>query len=117
MKHITKDSSRYSLDNNNIHNVIPEFDPSNRSQTVECWLRKVYECAGIYGWNEKQVVHFSLQKLVGLAKRWFETLPTVVFTWEEWQAKLKRAFPSEDNYGRLLEEMLNRTSRNEESLR
>lgn len=105
------------ISNNNLNNVVPEFDPSNRTQTVECWLRKVNECALIYGWDEKQTVHFSLQKLVGLAKRWFEALPTVVFSWSEWQAKLQKAFPSEENYGRLLEEMLCRTARNDESLR
>lgn len=102
---------------NQLNNVIPEYDPVNRAQSIECWLRKVNECSQIYGWDEKQTIHFSLQKLVGLAKRWFETLPSVVFTWDEWQAKLKRAFPSEENYGRLLEEMLARTSRSDESLR
>ncbi|CAH2216071.1 jg26524, partial [Pararge aegeria aegeria] len=117
VKHVSKDPSKNSWNNNNFNNVIPEFDPSNRTQTIECWLRKVNECAVIYGWDKKQTVHFSLQKLVGLAKKWFEALSTVVFTWDEWQVKLKKAFPSEENYGRLLEEMLNRTSRSDESLR
>lgn len=117
LKNFTGGTSKNSFSNNNLNNVIPEFDPANRGQTIECWLRKVNECASIYSWDEKQIVHFSLQKLVGLAKKWFEALPTVVFTWEEWQTKLRKAFPSEENYGRLLEEMLNRTSRSEESLR
>ncbi|CAK1603777.1 unnamed protein product [Parnassius mnemosyne] len=117
LKRITEDKSKGSFSNSNFTNVIPEFDPSNRAQSIECWLRKVNECAAIYGWDSKQIVHFSLQKLVGLAKRWFESLPSVAFTWDEWQAKLRKAFPSEENYGRLLEEMLKRTSRNDESLR
>lgn len=100
-----------------MNNVVPEFNPSNRAQTIDCWLRKVNECSQIYGWDEKQIIHFSLQKLTGLAKKWFEALPTVVYSWEEWQSKLLKAFPSTENYGRLLEEMLQRTSRNEESLR
>lgn len=116
-KNLNRDTSKKSFNNNNLNNVVPEFDPANRVQTIECWLRKVNECAYIYDWDEKQTVHFSLQKLVGLAKKWFEALPTVVFTWEEWQNKLRKAFPSEENYGRLLEEMLNRTSRSDESLR
>ncbi|XP_046959643.1 uncharacterized protein LOC124529779 [Vanessa cardui] len=103
--------------NNNFNNVIPEFDPSCRTQTIDCWLRKVNECASIYGWEDKQTIHYSLQKLIGLAKKWFESLQTVKFTWDEWQLKLRKAFPSDENYGRLLEEMLNRTSRNDESLR
>lgn len=117
LKNLSRDTSKNSLNNNNLNNVVPEYDPANRAQTIECWLKKVNECAVIYGWDEKQIVHFALQKLVGLAKKWYEALPTVVFTWEGWQTKLRKAFPSEDNYGRLLEEMLNRTSRNDESLR
>ncbi|KAL0851166.1 hypothetical protein ABMA28_007023 [Loxostege sticticalis] len=105
------------LSNSSMNNVVPEFNPSNRAQNIHCWLRKVNECAIIYGWDEKQVIHFSLQRLVGLAKRWFEALPTVVYTWDEWQTKLRKAFPSEENYGRLLEEMLCRTSRSDESIR
>lgn len=116
-KHVSRGPRKNSWNNNNLNNVIPEFDPSNRTQTIESWLRKVNECSVIYGWDEKQTVHFSLQKLGGLARKWFEALPTVVFTWDEWQVKLRKAFPSEENYGRLLEEMLNRTSRSDESLR
>lgn len=110
-------SKNYFGGNNNFNNVIPEFDPSNRTQTIDCWLRKVNECATIYGWEDKQTIHYSLQKLIGLAKKWFESLQTVKYTWDEWQRKLRKAFPSEENYGRLLEEMLTRTSRNDESLR
>lgn len=109
--------STNSLQSSQLYNVIPEFDPANRSQSIEAWIRKVNECSQIYSWDQKQTIHFSLQKLVGLAKRWFESLPTVVFSWNEWQAKLKRAFPSEENYGRLLEEMLARTTRVDEGLR
>lgn len=82
IKHVNGDSSKNTWNNNNVNNVVPEFDPSNKTQTIECWLKKVNECALIYGWDEKQVVHFSLQKLTGLAKKWLEALPTVVFTWE-----------------------------------
>lgn len=112
-----ENSKATSLNNNNMNNVVPEFDPFNGAQTIDCWLRKVNECAIIYGWNEKQTIHFSLQKLTGLAKKWFEGLPTIVYSWDEWQSKLKKAFPSEENYARLLEEMLNRTSRNDEHMR
>ncbi|XP_048477760.1 uncharacterized protein LOC125488660 [Plutella xylostella] len=113
------DSSKTSssINNNQLHNVIPEFDPSLRTQSIECWIRKVNECAVIYKWDDAQIIHFALQKLVGYAKTWFEALPTVVFTWSEWQEKLMKAFPSEENYGKLLEEMLARVSRNDENLR
>lgn len=76
-------SKNYFGSNNNFNNVIPEFDPSNRTQTIDCWLRKVNECATIYGWEDKQTIHYSLQKLIGLAKKWFESLQTVRYTWDE----------------------------------
>lgn len=116
MKIITalQDSSSKNMNNTN---VVPEFDPNNRSQDVERWLRKVNECAAIYKWDEKQTIHYSLQKLAGLAKKWYESLPTLNFSWQEWQCKMKKAFPSEENFGKLLEEMLNRKSRSDETLR
>lgn len=109
--------SKSTLSFNQNLNVIPEFDPNNKSQTTERWLNKVNECSVIYGWDERQTMHFALQKLCGLAKKWYESLPTVNYTWVEWQDKLIKAFPNEENYGKLLEEMLLRVSRPEESLR
>lgn len=102
---------------NHQNNVIPEFDPNNKSQSIDRWLGKVNECSTIYGWNEKQTIHFSLQKLVGLAKKWYESLSTLTYTWEQWQQKLRKAFPCDENYGKLLEEMLARVSRPGESLK
>lgn len=100
-----------------ITNVIPNFDPDNRSQGIERWLRKVNECAIIYDWHEKQTIHYALQKLCGLAKKWYESLPTLNYSWKKWQSKMKKAFPSEENFGKLLEEMLGRKSRSDETLR
>ncbi|CAH2101046.1 unnamed protein product [Euphydryas editha] len=70
------------------------------------WLHKVNECAVIYDWTDRQTIHFALHKLTGLAKKWYEGLPTVLYSWEQWQNKLKVAFPSHQNYGQLLTNML-----------
>lgn len=99
------------------NNVVPEFDPDNRSQDVERWLTKVNECAVIYSWDEKQVIHYALQKLRGLAKSWYESLPSLNYSWDEWQCKLKKAFPNDVNYGKLLDDMQSRKSRTDEPLR
>lgn len=87
-------------------NVIPEFDPSDGSQNIESWIHKVNECATIYSWNENQICHYALAKLTGLAKRWYQGLPSLLFSWEQWMEKLKSAFPSTENYGDLLQRML-----------
>lgn len=91
-------------------NILPEFDPSSKNQRMDVWLRKVNECASVYGWDDKTTIHFSMQKLQGLAKTWYQSLNTILFTWSEWQEKLIKAFPSEQNYGQSLEDMLRRKS-------
>lgn len=88
-------------------NVVPEFDPKAKNQTITVWLSKVNECAEIYGWDSKQTAHYALPKLVGTAKRWYEGQPSVIHSWEIWQDKLRAAFPTYENYGHLLTEMLN----------
>lgn len=92
-------------------NILPEFDPSTKNQRMDVWLRKVNECASVYGWDEKTTIHFSMQKLEGLAKTWYQSLGTILFTWSEWQEKLLKAFPYEENYGQSLEDMLRCKSR------
>lgn len=100
----------------NMNNTIPEFDPSRKEQTMTMWLHKVNECSTIYGWTEKQTVHFALPKLRGIAQRWYEGLPSVLFSWDEWQTKLLSAFPSTENYGQMLSDMLAKRARFGDSL-
>lgn len=97
--------------NVNHKNILPDFDPSSKNQRVDIWLKKVNECATVYGWDDKTTIHFAMQKLQRLAKVWYEGLNSILFTWVEWQEKLLKAFPCEQNYGQSLEEMLKRKSR------
>lgn len=97
-------------------NMIPEFDPTIKNHRIETWISKVNECSQIYGWSDQQTSHFALPRLVGHAKKWYEGLSTINRTWSEWQQCLKRAFPSESNYGVLLSDMLERRYRSGESL-
>lgn len=99
-----------------LNNVIPEFDPLAKEQTIDMWLSKVEECTEIYSWNDKQTIHYALPKLVGHAKAWYQGLPSIKHTWSEWKLLLKESFPSTENYAELLTEMLNRRSRIGESL-
>lgn len=89
-------------------NMVPEFDPTVKNHRIENWITKVNECAQIYKWTDQQTSHFALPRLVGHAKRWYEGLKSINRTWVEWQECLKRAFPSETNFGALLSEMLAR---------
>ncbi|KAF9818360.1 hypothetical protein SFRURICE_017782 [Spodoptera frugiperda] len=60
--------------------------------------------------------HYALPKLVGHAKTWYQGLPTIRHSWEEWKALLRESFPSTENYAELLTEMLNRKARLGDSL-
>ncbi|KAH9632448.1 hypothetical protein HF086_014532 [Spodoptera exigua] len=105
-----------SSHNLNHKNILPDFDPSSKNQRVDVWLKKVNECATVYGWDDKTVIHFAMQKLQGLAKTWYESLNSILFSWSEWQDKLIAAFPYEQNYGQSLEDMLRRKSRPNEPI-
>ncbi|XP_022830950.1 uncharacterized protein LOC111359588 [Spodoptera litura] len=97
-------------------NVIPEFDPMSKHQTVEMWLNKVEECAQLYKWGEDQIIHYSLPKLSGVARTWYQTLPSMSFSWTEWKNKLRESFPSTDDYAELLNDMLSKKVKFNDSL-
>lgn len=78
--------------NTNHKNILPDFDQSTKGQRVDVWLKKVNECATVYGWDEKTTINFALQKLQGLAKTWYDSLDSILYTWPEWQQKLSNAF-------------------------
>lgn len=99
-----------------INNAIPEFDPLVKEQTISVWLGKVDECAEIYGWSEKQTIHYALPKLIGHAKTWYQGLPSLKRSWIEWKQLLKDSFPSTENYAELLTEMLKKRARFGDSL-
>lgn len=98
------------------NNVIPEFDPMSKEQSMLTWLTKVEECAQIYGWDDKEIIHYSLPKLTGVAKTWYQGLPTLMFTWSEWKKKLIESFPCREDYAELLTEMLAKRVKYGESL-
>lgn len=97
-------------------NAVPEFDPANKEQTINLWITKVEECADLYKWSEIQLIHYALPKLVGVAKVWYQGLPSLNYGWQEWKEKLMKTFPTVQNYAQLLHEMLERKVRHNESL-
>lgn len=97
-------------------NVIPEFDPLSKEQTILTWITKVEECAEIYGWEEREIIHYSLPKLTGIAKTWYQGLTSILHTWTEWKRKLIESFPCREDYAELLTEMLAKKVKYGESL-
>lgn len=99
-----------------MNNVIPELDPLSKEQTIKNWIDKVDECSEIYNWTDRQTIHYALPKLIGLAKTWYQGLPTIKHTWLQWKDMLMESFPAIENYAELLTDMLNRRVRPGESL-
>lgn len=97
-------------------NVIPDFDPQAKTQTMKDWLSKINESAHVYGWSERQTIYCALPRLKGLAKQWYDGLTSVKFTWAELQEQLLEEFSIEENYGDMLFEMLSRKTWHNETL-
>lgn len=97
-------------------NVIPDFDPMVKSQTIVMWINKVEECARLYGWGDDQIIHYALPKLSGIAKTWYQALPSMSYSWSEWKDKLEQSFPSSEDYAELLTEMLSKRAKFNDSL-
>lgn len=97
-------------------NVIPDFDPMVKNQTIVMWINKVEECARLYGWGDDQIIHYALPKLSGIAKTWYQALPSMSYSWSEWKDKLEQSFPSSEDYAELLTEMLSKRAKFNDSL-
>jgi len=62
----------------------------------------------MYKWGDDQIIHYAMPKLTGVAKSWYQALPTMSYSWKEWKIKLTESFPNKDDYAELLTEMLAR---------
>lgn len=74
------------------------------------------ECAQLYKWGDDQIIHYALPKLSGVSRTWYQSLPSMSFSWTEWKYKLRESFPSTDDYAELLNEMLSKRVKFNESL-
>ncbi|KAJ8916452.1 hypothetical protein NQ315_014669 [Exocentrus adspersus] len=95
--------------------VISVFNPEDPNQNIESWCRKVDEVRVMFGWSEKTTIFNALSKLEGLAAVWYKGLRSANYTWEEWKQKLERAFPDQRDYHELLEEMMLRKKKHNET--
>src|ERR1700712_2324770 len=64
-------------------NVIPIFNPENQDLHIEQWCQRIDELKNLYNWSDEVVVFNAITKLQGLAKVWYNSLPTIKHNWEE----------------------------------
>ena len=78
----------------NVSDVIPEFDPVKKDISIVDWIDKVEECGERYNWDDLAIRHYALVKLVGVARRWRDSLKRDdQRDWQGWVELLKKNFP------------------------
>lgn len=95
--------------------IVPSFDPEDRKQSVIKWCERIDEMKNLYNWSDEATSFNAISKLDGLAKTWYQSLPTINFTWDQWKEELKKAFPPRRDFFENLMEMIRRTKRHDES--
>ena len=105
-----------SVISNDAKNAIPNFDPSDSHQSVEIWLQKIEDLKSLYGWNDVTVSTFMTARLQGLARKWYDGLPSVALKWHEWKEKLTLAFADRIELPDRLTKMLARTKSYDEDM-
>lgn len=96
--------------------LIPKFTPGPKSLTVKLWLNKIDQLGQIYDWNDSDKIYVMHMRLRGSAREWYENLDDYDLNWEEWKIALERAFPMAIDFVDLLEKMLARRKRDEETM-
>lgn len=88
--------------------IVPPFDPDDKTLTVTGWLQKLDQLGEIHHWTDYHKTSFMQQKLRGSARNWFNRLDDYRKTWPEWKTALTRAFPRCTDYATVLEELVAR---------
>lgn len=88
--------------------LIPEFDGTASSLTINQWLTKIDAIGDLYHWDSRAKIFAMIGKLSGNAKLWFECQSEMHSSdWNEWKEKLVRAFPSCKGIATNLKEFIN----------
>lgn len=84
---------------------LPEFDPAKKTITASDWIDKINKYGRVYGWDDKVKMVLSGCRLGGTALLWYEGLTESFEDWEEYCRELRKQFPGEKSFGRLMAEV------------
>ncbi|KAJ8711011.1 hypothetical protein PYW07_008253 [Mythimna separata] len=96
--------------------VIPKFQPDEKSSNVKGWLHKIDQLGDVYGWSNKDRQFIMQIRLRGSARDWYDDLDNYDLTWEEWKDALETAFPRSTDFVDILETMLARKKTDSETM-
>jgi hypothetical protein len=87
--------------------LIPEFSGSTDGMTIDRWLDKINSIGKLYNWDDHAKIFSTIARLSGNAKSWYDCQTTTPVTWNEWEEKLKVAFPPHKNIASKLKDFVN----------
>lgn len=84
--------------------MIPTFDPQRSEQSIETWVRRVDDLARVYGWDDLTVVKLVANRLVGMARRWYDSQDQLTLNWNSIKTLLIKQFSKPLPFAKLLRE-------------
>jgi hypothetical protein len=87
--------------------LIPEFSGSTDGMTIDRWLDKINSIGKLYNWDDHAKIFSTIARLSGNAKSWYDCQTTTPVTWNEWEEKLRVAFPPHKNIASKLKDFVN----------
>lgn len=85
---------------------IPEFTPGNPNLTAAKWLDKIEQLATINGWDDRTMIYHMQNRLSGLARTWYNNLPSYDYNWSEWKTLVKKTFPDHHDFAATLKKLV-----------
>ncbi|KAJ3634752.1 hypothetical protein MTP99_007697 [Tenebrio molitor] len=84
--------------------LIPPYDPQRNDLAVDVWVRRVDELAKNYLWDDLTIIRLMSNRLVGLARRWYDTQDQLTTSWRSIKKKLIKQFTKPLPFAKLLRE-------------
>ncbi|KAJ8920492.1 hypothetical protein NQ315_005361 [Exocentrus adspersus] len=96
--------------------ILPRFDPDQKMLTVTSWLQKIDQLGRLHSWTDYEKSCYMQNKLAGTARDWYNRQDDYDKTWTEWKTALTQAFPRHTDFATLLEELVDRRKRQDETM-
>lgn len=97
-------------------NPIIDFDPASTTQNICTWIQKIEAFREQYHWSELTTSTYMMEKLKGNPRKWYESLPSIAFSWQEWKEKFLAAFSDEIEFPIRMETALRRHKLHSETM-
>lgn len=73
---------------------------------IQQWLNKIDSIGNLYAWDERAKIFCMIGRLTGNARSWYDCQSDINYSWEQWKAKLLKAFPAAQGIAVKLKDLL-----------